>query len=1431
MFRFNNESKTQLTTNYEAIRISLASPDKIRSWSHGEVTKPETINYRTFKPERDGLFCARIFGPVADWECLCGKYKRMKHRGVICDKCGVEVTQSKVRRERLGHIELASPCSHVWFFKGLPSRIGHLLDITLRDLEKILYFETYIVVDPGDVPDLKEKDLLTDERFRELTRDFPNGFVAKMGAEAIKELLIKIDIEELVEDLRTRMRDETSQQKKLKFSKRLKVANSFARSGNKPEWMILDVIPVIPPELRPLVPLDGGRFATSDLNDLYRRVINRNNRLKKLIELRAPEVIVRNEKRMLQEAVDALFDNGRRGRVLRGANNRPLKSLSGTLKGKQGRFRQNLLGKRVDYSGRSVIVVGPELKLHQCGLPKKMALELFKPFIYNKLERDQHAATIKQAREMVERQEPIVWDILEEVIREHPVLLNRAPTLHRLGIQAFEPVLVDGKAIKIHPLVCTAFNADFDGDQMAVHIPLSAEAQIEASVLMLASNNLLSPASGQPITVPSQDIVLGCYYLTLGREGLKGEGKAFNSVDDVLLALDAGIVETQSNIRLRWKGDLIDLTLEHNTQDVMRATVRENEDRVIDTTVGRVILNERLTRDGLPFVNGTLKKKGLQSLVSFCHLRLGHEHTVALLDDLKTMGFLYATKSGMSIGIDDMVTPTSKKAIIEKARKEVDKLQKQYEDATMTNMERENKVTAIWSDVTDEVAKEMFKAMHTREAERKELNPILVMADSGARGSDAQIRQLAGMRGLMAKPSGEIIETPIVANFREGLNVLQYFISTHGARKGLADTALKTADSGYLTRRLVDVAQDVIVSEEDCGTLKGVWAEAIIRNGEEVESLRDRIVGTTSLDDIVDPVDGTTIVEANLEIDEDLAAQVQLSGLQKIRIRSALTCEARRGICVKCYGRNLATGQTVEIGEAVGVIAAQSIGEPGTQLTMRTFHVGGTARLEQETKHEAAMDGTVKFIGDWNIIKNRKKEMISMRRQPSELGLMDERGREVARYKIVYGAQLHVKDGQKVKEDDVLATWDPFTFAILTEVSGTVKFQDLKEGRTVEQDIDKVTGQIRLVVKDSDEKNQPRLEIKSGNNKTLKTYQMPIRANLQVTDGQTVEAGDIIAKIPRETTKTKDIVGGLPRVVELFEARRPAETAMMSEIDGIVTLGTISKGKRKVIITGEDGAEREYDIPRGTHINVQDGDHVKAGEPLMDGPLNPHDILRVLGTEALQNYLVSEIQEVYRLQGVNINDKHIEVIVRQMLRWVKIKEVGDTEFLMEEQVDRFRYEDENRRVADEKGRTSVGEPLLLGITKASLSTDSFISAASFQETTRVLTEAAISGRVDYLRGLKENVIMGRLIPAGTGMKYYRNVEIARDATENRKEEDEFDEMASNIRGGFDIPILASVPGVEEGNGDFEEESAELEGEEETFDIDEAMKIELEDDEI
>ena len=1396
MFRFQQE-KTQLAPDFEAIRISLASPEKIRQWSHGEVTKPETINYRTFKPERDGLFCARIFGPVADWECLCGKYKRMKHRGVICDKCGVEVTQAKVRRERLGHIDLASPCSHVWFFKGLPSRIGHLLDIPLRELEKVLYFESYIVIDPGDVSGIKERELLSDERYRELVRDYPGQFVAKMGAEAIKELLAMVNIEELAVDLRKRMREETSQQKKLKYSKRLKVATSFLKSGNQPNWMILDVIPVIPPELRPLVPLDGGRFATSDLNDLYRRVINRNNRLKKLMELRAPEVIVRNEKRMLQEAVDALFDNGRRGRVLRGVNNRPLKSLSGTLKGKQGRFRQNLLGKRVDYSGRSVIVVGPELKLHQCGLPKKMALELFKPFIYNQLEKQAHAATIKQAREMVERQEPVVWDILEEVIREHPVLLNRAPTLHRLGIQAFEPVLVEGKAIKIHPLVCTAFNADFDGDQMAVHIPLSPEAQIEAAVLMLSSNNILSPASGQPIAVPSQDIVLGIYYLTRDKAGAKGEGRVFASLEEVLLALDAKEVTTQTPIKLRIQGDLIDLTQEHDPQDILRANVQEDVRRVINTTVGRVIFNDSIPA-GLPFINGTLKKKGLQSLVNYSHIRLGHEMTVKMLDDLKTLGFLYATKAGISIGIDDLVAPEAKKPLIDRAEKEVISVEQQYLDGVITNGERYNKIIAIWSEVTDKVAKEMFKAMDEQEKSSGELNPILVMSDSGARGSAQQIRQLAGMRGLMAKPSGEIIETPIRANFREGLDVLQYFISTHGARKGLADTALKTADSGYLTRRLVDVAQDVIISEFDCGTLRGISASAIVEGGEEIESLRDRIVGRTALEDVIDPVEGRVIVESNQEIDEDLAAEIQRSGVQRVRIRSVLTCESRRGCCVKCYGRNLATGRAVEIGEAVGVIAAQSIGEPGTQLTMRTFHIGGTARLEESSKHEARQDGTIKYV-DLQTVKSRKGERIAMNRNGS-LTTIDDRGREVARYQIVYGAHILVEDGQRVAQDQLLATWDPFTFAILTEVAGHVKYQDLKEGVTFDEEVDEVTGQSRMVVKDSpDEKKQPRLEIRSSAHKVLKTYQMPVRANLMVNDGDEVEPGDIIAKIPRETTKTKDITGGLPRVVELFEARRPAETAVMSEIDGTVKLGPIAKGKRKLIIIGDDGEEREYDIPRGTHINVQEGDRVRAGEALMDGPLNPHDILRVLGMSRLQEYLVNEIQEVYRLQGVNINDKHIEVIVRQMLRWVKIKEVGDTDFLLEEQVDRFRFTDENERIREGDGEVAQAEPLLLGITKASLSTDSFISAASFQETTRVLTEAAISGRVDYLRGLKENVIMGRLIPAGTGMEYYRNVDVERDETIDQARQRELDEFP-DIVGGHDIPLPPRVPVTAEGNG-------------------------------
>ncbi|MBX7221914.1 MAG: DNA-directed RNA polymerase subunit beta' [Blastocatellia bacterium] len=1380
------QDRQTIAPDFEAIRISLASPEKIRSWSHGEVTKPETINYRTFKPERDGLFCARIFGPVTDWECLCGKYKRMKHRGVVCDKCGVEVTLSKVRRERLGHIELASPCSHVWFFKGLPSRIGHLLDIPLRELEKVLYFESYIVVDAGDVPDIKEKDLLSDEQYRKLMQEYPGRFVARMGAEAIKTLLEKVEVDDLSEELRVKMKEETSQQKKLKYAKRLKVVDAFRRSGNHPQWMILDVIPVIPPELRPLVPLDGGRFATSDLNDLYRRVINRNNRLKKLLELKAPEVIVRNEKRMLQEAVDALFDNGRRGRVLRGVNNRPLKSLSDTLKGKSGRFRQNLLGKRVDYSGRSVIVVGPELKLHQCGLPKKMALELFKPFIYNLLEKHGHAATIKQAKEMVERQDTVVWDILEEVIKEHPILLNRAPTLHRLGIQAFEPVLVEGKAIKIHPLVCTAFNADFDGDQMAVHIPLSHESQIEAAVLMRADNNILSPANGQPIAVPTQDIVLGCYYLTFEQtEDAKG-GKSFASEEDVLLALDSGKVNTQSPIKLRFEGDLMDLENERDKQDVLRATPRYVK-QVINTTVGRVIFNQHLPK-AMPYINGVMKKKGLQSLVNYCQLTYSHETTVKMLDALKAIGFLYATKAGISIGIDDLVTPDNKVDLVAKADQEVGNFQQQYEDGIITNGERYNKVVAIWSETTEAVAKQMFEAMRKRERDSGEMNPISVMADSGARGSAQQIRQLAGMRGLMAKPSGAIIEKPIRANFREGLDVLEYFISTHGARKGLADTALKTADSGYLTRRLVDVAQDVIISEEDCGTIRGIWVEAITEGGEVIESLRDRIIGRVALEDVIDPVNGEIIVHANQEINETLAAEIQdAGGIERVKLRSVLTCESRRGVCIKCYGRNLATGKMVEMGEAVGVIAAQSIGEPGTQLTMRTFHIGGAVSgSSEQSSHEARKGGRVKFV-DLNTVKNREGHLVAMNRNGSIVVIDEKRNnREIARYQLVYGAKLLVQDNQMVEEGEPLARWDPYTFSILTEVQGVIHFRDLIDGVTVHEEQDQVTGNVSLIVMDStDEKRQPRIEIHAPDSrKVLKSYQMPIRANLTVREGDVVLPGDIIAKIPRESTRAKDITGGLPRVVELFEARRPRETAVMSEINGTIKFGNVTKGQRKVQVISDDGEAREYSIPRGVHLNVQEGDRVKAGEPLMDGPLNPHDILAVQGMDALQRYLVNEIQEVYRLQGVNIADKHIEVIVRQMLRWVKVKDVGDTEFLLEEQVDRFRFEDENARVLTVDGHQATAEPLLLGITKASLSTDSFISAASFQETTRVLTEASISGRTDYLRGLKENVIMGRLIPAGTGMEYYRRVrlenEMPEDETPSRHQETEdiMDSMVS-----------------------------------------------------
>ncbi len=1357
--------------DFNAIKISIASPEKIRSWSYGEVTKPETINYRTFKPERDGLFCAKIFGPITDWECLCGKYKRMKHRGVICDKCGVEVTRSRVRRERMGHIELACPVSHVWFFKGLPSRIGHLLDISLRDLERILYFESYVVIDPGET-ELKEKELLSEERFREMREKYgADSFEAQMGAEAIKELLTRIDVDELSEELRIVMKTETSQIRRLKAAKRLKVVDSFRKSGHRPEWMILDVIPVIPPELRPLVPLDGGRFATSDLNDLYRRVINRNNRLKKLLELRAPEVIVRNEKRMLQEAVDALFDNGRRGRVLKGSNNRPLKSLSDTLKGKQGRFRQNLLGKRVDYSGRSVIVVGPELGLHQCGLPKKMALELFKPFIYNRLEEKGLVGTIKAAKELVEQEVDEVWDALEEVIKDHPVLLNRAPTLHRLGIQAFQPVLIEGKAIKIHPLVCAAFNADFDGDQMAVHVPLSPKAQIESRVLMLAAFNILSPAHGRPLAVPSQDLVLGGYYLTLPKAGAKGEGRIFPDGDTVLLALEAGEVETLSRIRMRYSGPYINLETQYDKQDIVHAELEQLENELIETTVGRVIFNQHLPEE-IPYINGLLKKRGLQDLVGYCFIKMGNAATVRMLDELKQITFLYATKAGISIGIDDMVIPRAKTALIDKARTEVIEIENQRSAGVITAGERHNKIIDIWHRVTETVSEEMFLDMQRTEAERGEFNPINLMADSGARGSREQVRQLAGMRGLMSKPSGEIIETPITANFREGLSVLQYFISTHGARKGLADTALKTADSGYLTRRLVDVAQDVIVNEPDCGTIDGITVSAIMEGGEILEPLRDRIVGRVAQEDVFDHMTGEKIIDVGEEITEDLANSAQAAGVERVKIRSVLTCEARRGVCHACYGRNLATGKMVEIGEAVGVIAAQSIGEPGTQLTMRTFHYGGTAsRVSEQSKHTATNPGMVKFL-NVNTVESKEGELVVINRA-GKLLIVDDKGREKERYALAYGSHLKVHEGARVEPGDDLLEWDPFTSAILSEISGTVEFQDIVEGENVREETDKVTGLSQKIIVEATaaEKRVPAIVV-HGKGDLERRYLLPAGSHLVVQDKHKVSPGETLVKIPRETTKTKDITGGLPRVVELFEARTPKEPAIITEISGAVRLGEVHKGMRKVIVESDTGEAREYAVPRSIHVNVQEGERVEAGDPLIDGPINPHDILQVLGEKELQRYLVDKIQEVYRSQSVQINDKHIEVIVRQMMRSVKIEEVGDTEFLVDEQVDKWRFHEENERVLAAGGQPAIGRPLLLGITKASLSTDSFISAASFQETTRVLTEASISGKVDYLRGLKENVIVGRLIPAGTGMDYYHQFHMEEEEYETEPEVEE-----------------------------------------------------------
>ncbi len=1375
--------KPQPMREFNAIKISVASPEKIRSWSFGEVTKPETINYRTFKPERDGLFCAKIFGPVTDWECLCGKYKRMKHRGVVCDKCGVEVTRSRVRRERMGHIELACPVSHVWFFKGLPSRIGHLLDISLRDLERILYFESYVVIDPGET-ELQDKELLSEERFREVRDEYGDGtFVARMGAEAIKELLASLEIEELSEELRIVMRTETSQIRRLKAAKRLKVVEAFRRSGHSPEWMILDVIPVIPPELRPLVPLDGGRFATSDLNDLYRRVINRNNRLKKLLELRAPEVIVRNEKRMLQEAVDALFDNGRRGRVLKGSNNRPLKSLSDTLKGKQGRFRQNLLGKRVDYSGRSVIVVGPDLKLAQCGLPKKMALELFKPFIYNRLEEKGLVGTIKAAKELVEQEVDEVWDALEEVIKDHPVLLNRAPTLHRLGIQAFQPVLTEGKAIKIHPLVCAAFNADFDGDQMAVHVPLSPKAQIESKVLMLSANNILSPAHGRPLAVPSQDLVLGGYYLTLRKAGAKGEGRVFPDFDSVTLALEAGEVETLSTIRVRYTGTYISLEQQYDSQDVMHAEIERLDRKIIDTTVGRVILNQHLPVE-IPFINGLLKKRGLQDLVGFCFIKLGNDLTVKMLDELKEITFYYATRAGISIGVDDMVIPASKQDLLDTASKAVVEIEDQRTQGVITAGERKNKIIDIWHRTTERVTEEMFSDMQRIAEETGEFNPIDMMADSGARGSHEQVRQLAGMRGLMSKPSGEVIETPITANFREGLSVLQYFISTHGARKGLADTALKTADSGYLTRRLVDVAQDVIINEIDCETIDGIYVTAIMEGGEILEALRDRIVGRVSQEEIYDPMTSDLIVDIGTEITEKLANAVQSAGIERVKIRSVLTCETRRGVCANCYGRNLATGKMVEIGEAVGVIAAQSIGEPGTQLTMRTFHFGGTAsRVSEQSKHSASNQGTVRFL-NVNTVESKAGDLVVINRN-GKLLLVDEKGRELERYALTYGSRLLVHEGDSVDPGKELVEWDPFTYAILSEIAGQVEFQDIVEGENVREETDKVTGLSQKIVVEAsqNEKRVPAIMVRDRDG-LERRYLLPSGSHLMVQDGTTVHPGDTLVKIPRATTKTKDITGGLPRVVELFEARSPKEPAIISEIDGTVRLGDVHKGMRKVQVESDSGENREYLVPRSIHINVQEGERVAAGEPLIDGPINPHDVLQVLGEKELQRYLVDKIQEVYRSQSVQINDKHIEVIVRQMMRSVKIEEVGDTQFLIDQQVDRWRFQEENDAVIAAGGQPAVGRPLLLGITKASLATESFISAASFQETTRVLTEAAISGKVDYLRGLKENVIVGRLIPAGTGMGFYHDFHLKEDLYESessREDELFFDLADEDIR--------------------------------------------------
>ena len=1357
---FSYFTKPKDPLHVSAVKISLASPEKIRGWSHGEVKKPETINYRTFKPERDGLFCAKIFGPTKDYECNCGKYKRMKHRGVVCEKCGVEVIQSKVRRERMGHIDLATPVAHIWFLKSLPSKIGTLLDLTLKELEKVLYFEAYLVLESQEAS-LPVRTLLPEERYRQVKEEFGDRVTAGIGAESIQVLLKNLDLETESKTLREEALKTHSEAKKKKLIKRLKVVDALKDSGNRPEWLVMDVLPVLPPDLRPLVPLDGGRFATSDLNDLYRRVINRNNRLKRLLELNAPDIIIRNEKRMLQEAVDVLFDNGRRGKVITGTNKRPLKSLSDMLKGKQGRFRQNLLGKRVDYSGRSVIVIGPNLRLHQCGLPKKMALELFKPFIYQRLEEKGYAGTIKTAKKMVEKELPEVWDTLDEVVREYPVLLNRAPTLHRLGIQAFEPILVEGKAIQLHPLVCTAFNADFDGDQMAVHVPLSIQAQIEARVLMMSTNNILSPANGEPIIVPSQDIVLGLYYLTQERTGARGEGKCFYGPEEVRMAFDAKAVDLQARVRVRVDG------------------------RLVETTVGRVLMAE-VVPPIIPFerINRVMNKKEIRKLIDECYRKAGIKQTVILADRLKDVGYLYATQSGISISVFDMKIPPQKKEILKKAEEEVRRVEKQYTDGLITDGEKYNKLVDIWAKASEDVAQKMMQVMGTevfvgpdrKEIQVPSLNPIFMMTDSGARGSKDQMRQLAGMRGLMAKPSGEIIETPIRANFREGLSVLEYFISTHGARKGLADTALKTANSGYLTRRLVDVAQDVIIREIDCGTIDGLLVESLREAGEVIQPVGERVLGRVALEDIREPFTDEVLIKANTEIDERAVEKIEEAGIERVLIRSVLTCQSTRGVCAKCYGRDLAYGKQVNIGEAIGIIAAQSIGEPGTQLTMRTFHIGGVAsKRGEQTTLQSRTEGRIQFV-QLATVQNKEGDLVVMNRN-GQISILDEKHRERERYPLIYGTLLKVKDKQMIKSGTLLANWDPFTIPILTAVSGRVKFGDVTEGLTMEERRDVVTGKSsRVIVESRDAEVRPRISIKDQGGKTARLpetnsyarYLLPVGAIIMVAEGDPIQAGDVVAKIPRETTKTKDITGGLPRVAELFEVRKPKEHAVITEIDGIVTFGKHTKGKRKVIVTPELGEAKEYLIPKGKHVSVQEGDVIHAGEPLMDGSANPHDILSVSGIKELAKYLVNEVQEVYRLQGVKINDKHIEVIVRQMLRKVKIKDPGDTDYLVGDQIDRQAFTGKNQEVLAQGGKPAQAEPLLQGITKASLSTDSFISAASFQETTKILTDASIAGDKDFLKGLKENVIMGRLIPAGTGMATYRQIHLSSAGEETEK---------------------------------------------------------------